>query len=158
MLSLICAWTKSWANNGDTCDLRRHRAHYDVIVMELTLKLIRWGIITSHRKYGDVIDLLHNSHNAPVPYPTMHFFVTEMCTGVHISVTKWCIVGYLYNALWDMWDGFIFFYHFPNKIYQTPLYTCICVCVCICIKFKLHREWVLYFMGLIWNPMLSGFM
>ena len=24
----------------------------------------------------------------------MHHFVTEMCTYVHISVTKWCIVGY----------------------------------------------------------------
>ena len=32
---------------------------------------------------------------------TIHHFVTEMCTYVHISVTKWCIVGYLSNALWD---------------------------------------------------------
>ena len=30
----ICAWTSSgWANNRDAGDLRRHRAHYDVIVM-----------------------------------------------------------------------------------------------------------------------------
>ena len=41
------------------------------------------------------------------PYPTMHHFVTEMCTCVNISVTKWCIVGYLSNALWDFLDGFI---------------------------------------------------
>ena len=33
-------------------------------------------------------------------YPTMHHFVTEMCTSVHISVTKWCIVGYGTGALW----------------------------------------------------------
>ena len=39
------------------------------------------------------------SHNAP--------FVTEMCTCVHISVTKWCIVGYMPDALWDLWDGSI---------------------------------------------------
>ena len=31
--SLICAWTNSWANNGDVGDLRRHCAHYDIIVM-----------------------------------------------------------------------------------------------------------------------------
>ena len=31
--SLICTWTNSWASNGDAGDLRRHRAHYDVIVM-----------------------------------------------------------------------------------------------------------------------------
>ena len=30
----ICAWTNSWADNGDAGDLRRHRAYYDVIVME----------------------------------------------------------------------------------------------------------------------------
>ena len=34
MFSLICAWTNCWANNGDAGDLRRHRAHYDVIVMD----------------------------------------------------------------------------------------------------------------------------
>ena len=33
MFSLTCAWTNSWANNGDAGDLRRHRAHYEVIIM-----------------------------------------------------------------------------------------------------------------------------
>ena len=32
-VSLVCTWTNSLANNGDAGDLRRHRAHYDVIVM-----------------------------------------------------------------------------------------------------------------------------
>ena len=38
------------------------------------------------------IDLLHKSPNAPVPYYTMHHYVTGVYTHVHISVTKW----------WDM--------------------------------------------------------
>ena len=50
------------------------------------------------------IDMLHKYHNAPVPYPTMHHFATEMYTRVHISATKWRIAGYLSNALWDLWD------------------------------------------------------
>ena len=33
MLSLICAWINGWVNNGEAGDLRRHRAHYDVMVM-----------------------------------------------------------------------------------------------------------------------------
>ena len=33
MFSLITAWTNSWTNNGYAGDLRRHRAHHDVIVM-----------------------------------------------------------------------------------------------------------------------------
>ena len=32
------------------------------------------------------------AHNASDKYPKMHNFVTEMCTPVHISVTKWYIV------------------------------------------------------------------
>ena len=50
------------------------------------------------------IDPSHKSHNAPVLYPTIYHFVTEMCTCVHISVTKWCIVGYLFDTMWDLWD------------------------------------------------------
>ena len=33
MSYLICAWTNSWGNSRDACDLRRNRAHYDVTVM-----------------------------------------------------------------------------------------------------------------------------
>ena len=33
MFSLICVWIDGWVNNGETGDLRRYRAHYDVIVM-----------------------------------------------------------------------------------------------------------------------------
>ena len=33
MFSLIYAWTSSWANSQDAGDLRRHRAHYDIIVI-----------------------------------------------------------------------------------------------------------------------------
>ena len=32
MFSLICAWINGWVNNRKGGDLRRHRAHYDVIV------------------------------------------------------------------------------------------------------------------------------
>ena len=33
MFSLICSWMNGWVNNREAGDLRRHRAHYDVIVM-----------------------------------------------------------------------------------------------------------------------------
>ena len=33
MFSLIWAWTNGWVNNGEAGDLRRHCAHYNVIVM-----------------------------------------------------------------------------------------------------------------------------
>ena len=33
MFSLICAWINDWVNNREVGDFRRHRSHYDVIVM-----------------------------------------------------------------------------------------------------------------------------
>ena len=33
MFSLICIWINGWVNNREAGDLRRHRAHYDVIVI-----------------------------------------------------------------------------------------------------------------------------
>ena len=56
------------------------------------------------------MDLFHKSHNASVSYPTMHHFVTEMCTYVvHFGIweigilvipglTRWP-VGYLNEIL-----------------------------------------------------------
>ena len=38
MFSLICTWANGGVNNRDAGDLRRHRAHYDVIVMDFWLK------------------------------------------------------------------------------------------------------------------------
>ena len=33
MFTLICVWINDWVNNPEAGDLRRYRAHYDVIVM-----------------------------------------------------------------------------------------------------------------------------
>ena len=35
---LICAWINDWVNNGVAGDLRRHRAHYDITVMNSSLQ------------------------------------------------------------------------------------------------------------------------
>ena len=39
MFSLIGAWMDDWVNNYEAGDLRRHRTHYDVTVMERNPKL-----------------------------------------------------------------------------------------------------------------------
>ena len=71
--------------------------------------------VWQHRKHqhSALVNILENSPslvNSPhgtatcCTNPTMHHFVTEMCTHVHISVTKWCVVGYLSNVLCHLWD------------------------------------------------------
>ena len=39
MFSLISAWISAWVNNCEPGDLRRHCAHYDVIVMRISVKI-----------------------------------------------------------------------------------------------------------------------
>ena len=80
-------------------------------------------LYTSQNHYGithaDIfsIDTLHKFHNELDKYPTIRNFVTEMCTRVHIFVTKWYLVEYLSHALWDLWDGCIRTVHpFPYII------------------------------------------
>ena len=53
----------------------------------------QWFNTTRVDIFSGAIDLIHKSHNAPVPYPTMHHFVTEMCA---------CIFLLQNGALWDI--------------------------------------------------------
>ena len=62
MFSLICVWINGWVNNREAGDLRRYRAHYDVIVMRIVVPLITvratCPIIfkrTSHRDAGTIV-------------------------------------------------------------------------------------------------------
>ena len=59
MFSLICAWTNGWVNNGDAGDLRRHRAHYDGVVMFLDTHMARVVVIcfvvVTFTVFGDFI-------------------------------------------------------------------------------------------------------
>ena len=63
MFSLICVWINRWVNNRKAGDLRRYRAHYDVIVMICNLN---WFFETRHDVYKAVNIVRSNtfeSHN-----------------------------------------------------------------------------------------------
>ena len=52
VFSLICAWENGWVNNREAGDLRRHRTHYDVIVMKCHITPLQ-----SIRIYSLLLDL-----------------------------------------------------------------------------------------------------
>ena len=49
------------------------------------------ALLCSWYMWKTSIELLKTSHNAPVPYPTMHHFVTEICTYLLQNVALWDI-------------------------------------------------------------------
>ena len=87
--------------------------HWNVIVVILTTfsslvapKVVKMFVI--HAYFFSVhtslltvfaIDQFYKSHNASVPYPTMHHS-EQKCA--HFC-SEWCIVGYGTDALWDLW-------------------------------------------------------
>ena len=113
-----------------------------------------------------VIDPSHKSHNASDKYLTIHHFVTETCTCMHISVTTWCIVGYGTGALWDLcnesiqhglwagycpWDQLCNWGHGqPVSYYVTPFNNMVIFHLTIeriILEFKEHSQnWLLLFM------------
>ena len=56
MVSLIWVWRNDWVNNREAGDLRRCRAHYDVIVMlHDPVIAVRWRNITSLDHTGSMV-------------------------------------------------------------------------------------------------------
>ena len=48
MFSLICAWINVWVNTPEVGDLRRHRAHYDIIIMMQCTPVMRWLTLSKY--------------------------------------------------------------------------------------------------------------
>ena len=104
MFSLICIWINVWVNNREAGDLRRHRVHHDVTIMNmhdlwviyrLLLLVIHFSVFCRRITYFQknlhwTIDIIHKSHNAPVPYPTVHHLIQKM-HGIYeiVKATKW---------------------------------------------------------------------
>ena len=82
---------------------RLSRHLIDMIVLDLDFIIpVRYEAIMWTGADRLSIDPPHISPNALNKFQTMHHFLTEMSTLVHISLTKRCVVGYGPDALWDM--------------------------------------------------------
>ena len=57
IFSLICIWINSWVNNREAGDLRRHRAHHDVVVMIPVLTPSNYGISLVMQIPSDFLDM-----------------------------------------------------------------------------------------------------
>ena len=62
--SLICAWINDGVNNREAGDLRRHRGHYDVIVMQKDMSWKRYPLDSPHKDW-DIITLIKFHCNVP---------------------------------------------------------------------------------------------
>ena len=86
--SLICAWINGWVNNGEAGDLRCHRAHYDVTVMQ---------------EFGQVMDTSYVRSLITIPSKCT---TTLICsTDNDTALTESYISRYLFYLQGHVWRG-----------------------------------------------------
>ena len=94
---------------------RRVRCHdvimYDTVKHDTKVSIYRRVYLSSWNMYALLKDrskaslglwqvVIHESHNSPVPYPTMHHSKKKRAYFCFV----WCIVGYKSGAWWELWD------------------------------------------------------
>ena len=88
---LICVWKNGRVNNREASDLRRHRAHYDVTVMELIDGMAdgKWGIssLMCTRTWWTAFSKLNHSTTITllIPYYATELIPQMLCKCFHIA-------------------------------------------------------------------------
>ena len=89
MLCLICAWINGWVNNLEAGDLSCHHAHYDIVVMDLTLSLTKPSVVLRQTLLSMMIlqFVITTTCGATNDYNSC-FWIIQMA--ICITDTTWC--------------------------------------------------------------------
>ena len=127
VFSLISAWLSAWVNNREVGDLRRHRAHYDVIVMRtITPMSVRqaWRIWVnmSHKTYKTWYNHNKTKHNRvhilwEISYVTTH----QLCSRLRFALLLLLLfIVYSLHFTHIPQDGFTGISGYPHCLCRKP--------------------------------------
>ena len=95
MFSLICVWMNDWVNNREAGDLRRYRAHYDVIVMCR-------GIVGQHNVAPDWTDIWLKCQVSIVIFRTIFLTIAcVFCICWFMGLVNVTFGAYFTSMFWD---------------------------------------------------------
>ena len=110
-VSSICAWINGWVNNREAGDLRRHRAHYDVIVMYS----VNWAPFWIHLSQS------------------VSKYYTECAKDTLIYILFWCSLRTVHNGQLQIvcmiifidqyvfWSSRLLYRHWAIVLFITPM-------------------------------------
>ena len=93
-ISLICAWINGWTNSREAGDLRRHRIHYEVTIMDIPELSACEEIVQSFSVYF-----------TPLAYLTLNM---DIC--LHFVCCNCCINLYLHILIFMYYIGYTYLY------------------------------------------------
>ena len=101
MFSFICAWIYSWVNDYEAGDLRRHRAHYDVIVMDFGYWLFWLSVILI--AFACQLDELLYLRNFSMEYNRYHLHTRWQTILMHPTTASAIWLWYTFYEKWTEW-------------------------------------------------------
>ena len=119
MFSLICSSTNGWINKGEAGDLRRHHAHYDVIVMKGGWKpvsyFVMWRFVAQNptHNFVPVYSYIHIC-----THQLFEMFRKVMCSFRNMIL---CKIYPKWFAVYNMNTVFIWFEMFAGAEISSPL-------------------------------------
>ena len=113
MFSLICVWINGWVNNREAGDLRRHRGHYDVIVMVHGVPMPAFHDPTQYEISMWTWTLLGPEFNISIPWDILRLtlvpdphYCTSSCA-LHlvsdITLSRSCFSAITMTSYWARW-------------------------------------------------------
>ena len=146
MVSLICVWINDWVNNREAGDLRRYRAHYNVIVMiswctlmyilNVINPLIGPSVPSINLISGHVTCPLCFHHQWPGPMPFVKDFLLEQSRAVARAAQH-------INTLSLGWNGC----DFAEEIFK---------CISCVIKFTFYVKIAVFWFKFHWIIFIKG--
>ena len=99
MFSLICVWINGWVNNREAGDLRRHGAHYDVMVMSVLI--IMHGHTCTSYVFHHILerDAIRKTNNTRFVLCSIEYNISSKKKKVRITKP---IYSYKYQ-MWQSW-------------------------------------------------------
>ena len=98
MFSLICAWISGWVNNREAGDLRRHRAHCDVILMRVWFgfdQCYMWGLVCQRwlSMIGTKVNIPQILWDVMTCLEPWYRFLAKQCGNIHRFCLFVCLLG-----------------------------------------------------------------
>ena len=99
IFSSICAWINGWVNHREAGDLRRHRTHYDVIVMcnlgayDRVIFMRKHSVLSFYitRSFSIIVHIPHG------PIPSLFFLLHAICFIVRLDTKLACTLRWRHN-------------------------------------------------------------
>ena len=123
VFSLICVWIKGWINNREAGDLRRYRAHYDVIVMRCCSKGVDEGtrvkLERSRIRATRIIEVIRLNEMNP---SAIDFIKTLFCNEIDMRNILSHLILHQFNAK-TRFNRMVPFYYHINLYYLSNIWS-----------------------------------